>query len=165
MTYLLDLFSNKIIIVPILAWLVSQIMKIIIHAIVEREFRLERLVGDGGMPSAHSATVSSLVVMCGWGAGFDSAAFAISIIVSIIVMHDAMGVRREAGKHANTIKQLAEIVNGMFAEENEEVRTEKLKEFIGHTPLQVVSGAVLGIVIAIIAILLFNLPYCFNILA
>lgn len=161
---LLDLVSNKMIIVPIVAWLIAQVLKISIHAIVEREFRIERLFGDGGMPSAHSATVTSLMVMCGWGVGLDSAAFAISIIVSIIVMHDAMGVRREAGKHANTIKQLAEIVNGMFAGENEEVRTEKLKEFIGHTPLQVVLGAVLGAVVAIAAIAIFNMPYCFTLL-
>lgn len=162
MNYIIDFLNNKIILVPMLAWLAAQILKIIIHALVEREIRFERLVGDGGMPSAHSATVTSLVVMCGWGAGFDSAVFAVSIIVSIIVMHDATGVRREAGKHAKTIKQLAEIVNGMFAGENEEIRTAKLKEFIGHTPLQVVVGALLGAAVAIIFIAVFSMPYCFN---
>lgn len=163
MTYIIDFLCNKIIVIPIMAWFIAQVLKTVIHLLVERKFRIERMFGDGGMPSAHSATVSALVVMCAWGAGFGSAVFAVSIIVSIIVMHDAMGVRREAGKHANTIKQLADIVNGMFAGESEEVRTKNLKEFIGHTPLQVVSGAVLGTVVAIIAILILKLPYCFNV--
>lgn len=161
MEFIKDLFLNRVILVPIIAWFIAQVLKITIHALVEKKFRPERLFGDGGMPSAHSATVSALVIMCGWGEGFGSAAFAISIIVSIIVMHDAMGVRREAGKHANTIKQLAEIINGMFAGENEEIRTEKLKEFIGHTPVQVVSGAVLGVIVSIVCIAIFNLSYCF----
>ena len=164
MNYLLDFLTNEIILVPIVAWLTAQVFKIIIHALVERELRIERLFGDGGMPSAHSATVVSLVVMCGWGAGFSSAVFAVSMIVSIIVMHDATGVRQEAGKHAKTIKQMAEIINGMFAGENEEVRTAKLKEFIGHTPMQVVMGGILGGVVGILTIVIFDLPYCFSIL-
>lgn len=163
MTYILDFLCNKIIIVPVAAWFIAQVLKTIIHLLVEREFRIERMFGDGGMPSAHSATVFALVVMCAWGTGFGSGVFAVSIIVSIIVMHDAMGVRREAGKHANTIKQLADIVNGMFAGESEEVRTKNLKEFIGHTPLQVVLGAVLGAIVSTATILIFELPYCFNI--
>ncbi len=161
MEILKDIIFNKVIVVPVIAWFMAQVVKVIIHALVEKEFRPERLFGDGGMPSAHSATVSALVIMCGWSGGFGSAAFAISIIVSLIVMNDAMGVRREAGKHANTIKQLAEIINGMFAGESEEVRTEKLKEFIGHTPLQVIFGATLGVVVSISCIAIFGLPYCF----
>lgn len=161
MNYLIDLITNEIILVPIVAWLTAQIFKILIHALVEKELRIERLFGDGGMPSAHSATVVSLVVMCGWGAGFDSAVFAVAMIVSIIVMHDATGVRQEAGKHAKTIKQMAEIINGMFVGENEEVRTAKLKEFIGHTPMQVVMGGILGAVVGILAIIILGSPYCF----
>ena len=165
MTYLMDFLNNKIILVPIAAWFIAQVFKILIHALVEKEIRIERLFGDGGMPSGHSATVVSLVVMCGWGMGFDSAVFAIATMMSIIVMHDATGVRREAGKHAQIIKQMAEIINGMFAGENEEVRTAKLKEFIGHTHMQVIMGGILGGIVGILTIIIFDLPYGFNIAA
>ena len=164
MEYLFDFLNNKVIFVPIVAWIIAQVMKVIIHALVEKELRIERLFGDGGMPSAHSATVVSLVVMCGWGAGFDSGLFALATIFAIVVMHDATGVRREAGKHAQKIIEIADIINGMFAGETEEVRTAKLKEFIGHTPIQVTMGGILGGVVGILAIIIGKLPYCFGVL-
>ena len=74
-------------------------------------------------------------------------------------MHDASGVRRETGKQANTIKQLAELMNGMFLEKDEKIRTEKLKEFVGHTPMQVFFGALLGALVSVIAIIIFKIPY------
>lgn len=159
MTFWQDLFSNYIIFIPMIAWLVAQLLKFIIHLLVEREFRIERIFGDGGMPSAHSATVSSLVVMCGWTVGVGSAVFAVSLILAIIVMHDATGVRREAGKQATAVKQLADVFNAMFLEKDEAIRTEKLKEFIGHTPLQVFFGSIVGIIVAVICISVLKLPY------
>lgn len=154
-----DFFTNPLILVPISAWFIAQVLKVIIKFLVDHEFSLERLFGDGGMPSGHSATVTSLMVMCGWCCGLGSVPFAISAILAVVVMHDATGVRREAGKQATSIKQLAEIINGMFLEKDEAIRTEKLKEFVGHTPLQVFFGAFLGIIVAIVALLISGTEY------
>ena len=149
MQHLIDFITNACLLVPIAAWLIAQIIKIIINALVNKELRLERLWGDGGMPSGHSATVCSLAVMCGFTYGFGSGVFAISVVLATIVMNDAVGVRREAGKQAVTLKQLAELVNGAIADPDEQVRTEKLKELVGHTPLQMVFGALLGILVSL----------------
>lgn len=154
-----DFFTNPAMVVPICAWFIAQLLKVIIKLLVDHKFSFERMFGDGGMPSGHSATVMSLCVISGWSAGLGSVLFAISAILAIVVMHDASGVRREAGKQANTIKQLAEIMNGMFLGKDEKIRTEKLKEFVGHTPMQVVFGALLGATVSIIAIIIFKIPY------
>ena len=149
MQHLINFITNACLLVPIAAWLIAQIIKIIINALVNKELRLERLWGDGGMPSGHSATVCSLAVMCGFTYGFGSGVFAIAVILATIVMNDAVGVRREAGKQAVTLKQLADLVNGAIADPDEQVRTEKLKELVGHTPLQMVFGALLGILVSL----------------
>ena len=96
------------------------------------------------MPSGHSATVTSLMIMTGYTAGTGSVSFALSLMFAAIVMHDAVGVRREAGKHAVSIKELAEAVNKTFLGTNEEIRTENLKVLVGHTPLQVFFGFLLS---------------------
>lgn len=154
-----DFFTNPLIITPVVAWGIAQILKMLIHSLVERKFDINRLFGDGGMPSGHSATVCSLVVMCAWCAGFDSAVFAVSIIVAIIVMHDARGVRRETGKQAQSIKELAGLINGIFLDPDKKVRTERLKEFVGHTPLQVFFGAILGILVGALSVVICEIPY------
>ena len=159
MQILKDLISNHMLLAPVAAWLISQILKLIIHALVDGKFSIERLYGDGGMPSTHSATVMALAVMCGWCCGFASVEFAIGVIFASVVMRDATGVRREAGKHATVIKELVKGINAMFLEKDEQIRTEKLKEFVGHTPLQVTFGAILGAVIAIVYISVFSVPY------
>ena len=125
MEHFIDFLTNKCLIVPIAAWLISQILKIIINALVHKEFRIERLWGDGGMPSGHSATVCSLAVMCGFTYGFGSGIFAIAAILATIVMNDAVGVRREAGKQAVTLKQLAELVNAQSRAEILNVRAHR----------------------------------------
>ena len=158
----MELVTNRILVAPLCAWLIAQVLKVIIHALVERRFDAARLIGDGGMPSAHSATVSALVAMCAWGCGFGSPIFAVALILAIIVMHDATGVRRETGKQANTIKQIADIINGIFAGKDEEVRTEKLKEFVGHTPVQVFFGALLGVAVSVAYINIGGLGYGFS---
>ena len=152
---ILDIFTNDILIVSLTAWVAAQIVKLIINLIIERRFSLERLFGDGGMPSGHSATVMSLAVICGWTQGFDSAVFAVAFVFAVVVMHDACGVRRETGKQAATIKELAEALDSLVRERDYKVKTEKLKVLVGHTPLQVFFGAMLGITVAVIYILLF----------
>ena len=145
----LKIFTNPILLIPTCSWFVAQVLKTVISAIMNRKLTLERLVGDGGMPSGHSATVMSLAMMCGFEAGFDSVAFAISMILAVIVMHDASGVRRETGKQAASIISMAEVINDYLSESDTNIKTDKLKVLVGHTPLQVLFGALLGIVISV----------------
>lgn len=149
-----ELINNEILWVSLLAWAVAQILKLLISSIVNRKFDFKRLVGDGGMPSVHTAFVSALAAMCGGVCGFDSVYFAISLVFLLVVMRDAIGVRRETGKQAKSIKELAETINQIFLEKDEEIRTEKLKEFVGHTPLQVFFGLITGVSVALIYLLI-----------
>ena len=142
-----ELVSNPILICAAITWATAQILKTIIHAIVNKSLDPRRLFGDGGMPSAHSATVTSVAVSCGFVCGFDSPIFAVALIFAFIVMHDAMGVRLETGKQAKVLNDLMEI---FYTEGTPE---QKLKEFVGHTPLQVISGFVLGLIVASIIFL------------
>ena len=147
---ILKIFTNQFLLVPVASWAIAQILKTIINAIMNKRLELSRLVGDGGMPSGHSATVTSLAVLCGLICGFGSAEFAISAILAVIVMHDALGVRRETGKQAVSIIKISELLNDYLSENNPNLKTDKLKVLVGHTPLQVVCGAVLGAVVAIV---------------
>ena len=155
-----DFLGNGILWTGIVSWLVAQLLKIIINLLVERKFEWERLWGDGGMPSGHSATVTAIAFTSGWCFGFGSVYFAIAGTLAVIVMHDAVGVRREAGKQATSIKQLAELINQLAEEKDDVVRTDKLKELVGHTPLQVFFGFLLGAGITLVAVLVFGLEYC-----
>lgn len=128
-------------------WLVAQVLKTVIHMWFNRKFVAERLIGSGGMPSSHSATVCALVTAAGFEYGGGSFQFAMAAIFAIIVMYDAMGVRRETGIQAKVLNEMME----MFIHMGKEMSVEdKLKEFVGHTPLQVLMGALLGIGIAVL---------------
>ena len=139
---------NPILLAGVVAWLVSQLSKAIIHLIITKRFQWDRLFGDGGMPSSHSATVTAVAVMTGLRCGWDSPIFAIAAILAVIVMHDAMGVRQETGKQAKVINSMVELINSFGR--GELTSEETLKEFVGHTRRQVVVGAVLGGVIALV---------------
>ncbi len=153
MDWLIDAVTNPVLIVPALSWLTAQVLKAIINALVNRRFSFSRLVGDGGMPSGHSATVVSLATMCGLTTGFSSVEFAIAAILAIIVMHDATGVRREAGKQAMSIISILAVIDEFVVEKDKTIKSEKLKVMIGHTPLQVSAGALLGFIVAMVAYL------------
>lgn len=157
MEILLKIITNPVLIVPACSWLIAQVLKSIISAIVNKKFSFDRLVGDGGMPSGHSATVTALAVMCGLSpdAGFDSTIFGLAVMFAIVVMHDALGVRRETGKQAVSIIKMSELLNDYFSERDEFIKTDKLKVLVGHTPLQVVCGSLLGAAIAIIYYFIF----------
>ena len=155
MEILKEIFSNYVLLVPIASWIISQIIKMLINLIVYKKFSLERLFGDGGMPSAHSATVMCLMILVGWSVGFGSPIFALSFIFAVVVMRDAIGVRRETGKQAASIKQLADAVNSIFHTPDSKIKTEKLKLLVGHTPLQVLCGVIIGAVVAVLYIVLF----------
>ena len=141
MKWLVDMFTNPFIVVPMSSWMIAQFLKVIIHAIVNKKFDKERLFGDGGMPSGHTATVMSLAVFAGLCCGFDSFQFAVCMILAIIVGHDAMGVRLETGKQAVVINEIIESIDVLVSDELPDV---KLKELVGHTPWQVFAGAVVG---------------------
>ena len=147
---ILNIFTNHFLLVPAFAWLVAQILKTIISAIMTKRVSLSRLVGDGGMPSGHSATVTALAMMCGLFQGFGSVEFGISMILAIVVMHDALGVRRETGKQAESIINISKMLNDYFNEHDKKIKTDKLKVLVGHTPLQVVCGALLGVLVAVL---------------
>ena len=147
MTFLTDLVHNSIFISAITGWLVAQVLKSIIHIIVNKQFVAERLVGGGGMPSSHSATVCAMATAAGIRYGGGSFEFAIAAIFAIVVMYDAMGVRQETGKQGKILNEMMEI----FTQMGKNIDAEKaLKEFVGHTPLQVLMGAILGIAIAVL---------------
>lgn len=126
-------------------WLSAQILKVFTGIFKVRKFSVPALLfGNGGMPSSHSASVCALAVSCGLCYGFDSGYFAIALLFAIIVMGDAAGVRRETGEQA---KVLNRIMQDMFKPGHQEEIQRNLKELVGHTPLQVLMGGLLGVVI------------------
>jgi acid phosphatase family membrane protein YuiD len=142
MNWLQELITNRFLLTGISSWFVAQLAKTIIHAIINKKLVLERMVGDGGMPSGHSATVTSLAVISALSFGFDSFQFAVTALLAVIVCHDAMGVRLETGKQAQIINEMVEAFEIWTKKELPEI---KLKEFVGHTPIQVIAGILLGI--------------------
>ncbi len=143
MQYLQDFLDNRILIAALVAWAIAQAIKAILYTIVNREFKFERLVGSGGMPSSHAATVCALTTAVAMQFGFGSFEFAISFVLTSVVLHDARGVRQEAGKQAVTITAIVDhlIKEGKILE----LPNWELKELIGHTPLQVLIGSIMGI--------------------
>ena len=142
MNWLHELITNRFLITGVSSWFVAQLAKTIIHAIINKKLVLERMVGDGGMPSGHSATITSLAMISGLSFGFDSFQFAVTALLATIVCHDAMGVRLETGKQAQIINEMMEAFEVWTKKDLPEV---KLKEFVGHTPIQVIAGILLGI--------------------
>ena len=133
-------FTNKFLYVPLLLWFCIQVFKVIWDLVETKQFNFKRIMGAGGMPSSHSAVVTSLATLVGRSQGFGSPMFAIALILALVVMYDAAGVRRAAGKQA---KLLNKIVNtpGLTTGEVQE----KLVEVLGHTPVEVMVGALIGI--------------------
>ncbi len=143
MEFFKGFLENKILIAALVAWAIAQAAKAILYTVINREFRMERLVGSGGMPSSHAATVCALATAVAKQFGLASFEFAISFVLASVVLHDARGVRQEAGKQAVTITAIIDhlLKEGTIIELPEW----ELKELIGHTPLQVLIGSILGI--------------------
>lgn len=144
MSYLQQFMSNSVFITALLGWFSAQVLKIILSW--DKKLDFKRIVGSGGMPSSHASFVMALTMAVGFESGFDSPLFAISAVMSFVVMYDAAGIRRSAGQQAAILNKLVEsLVNA------DRPKTEKrLKELLGHTPIEVFGGAILGIIIAII---------------
>jgi acid phosphatase family membrane protein YuiD len=147
MSWLIDLITNPFLLAGISGWFYAQVLKTIIYMIINKKLDATRLVGDGGMPSGHSATVTSIAVLIGLVRGTGTVEFAISLILAIIVCHDATGVRRETEKQAYIINELVKAFEELSEDKLPEV---KLKQFVGHTPIQVLAGITLGIINAVI---------------
>ncbi len=142
------IYENRILLTGLVAWISSQLIKTIIHLIIHKKLVWERLMGDGGMPSSHSATVMAIAIATGMQCGWDSPVFAVAGILALIVMHDAKGVRQETGKQAKVINNILQLFESMG--QGKLTPEETLKELVGHTQRQVFVGAGLGIVIAVL---------------
>ena len=164
MDALKGLLGNYILDVAVVAWFAAQLIKVVLAYIPNRKVNWERMVGAGGMPSSHSSFVCAIAVAMAKKQGYTSPMFALALGFAAVVMYDAMGVRRAAGEQAKVLNQMALDVKDMFQmliEEFEslasgkktgigEAPSKKLKEFLGHTPLEVFCGALLGILIAVL---------------
>ena len=147
MNWFQKLLSNPFLLIGLSSWFWAQLIKTIIHAIVTKSIDFTRLIGDGGMPSGHSATVSSLATAAALVYGLGSFEFAMAFIFAIVVCKDAMGVRLETGKQAKLLNEFIDL----FAKLEQPLSDqEKLKELVGHTPLQVCMGGLLGVATGIL---------------
>ena len=142
MSIIEKIVTNKCIYIPFLLWLIIQLSKFITDLIINKKINLKRLMGAGGMPSSHSAVVSSIAILIGREYGFDSGIFALALIMAFVVMYDAAGIRRAAGKQASILNRILE-TPGLTTGEVQE----KLIEALGHTPVQVFVGAILGAIV------------------
>ncbi len=140
-----DFITSKYIFVPVSIWVFIQLWKFLFNLIKTKKVDLKRLLGAGGMPSSHSAVVTSLTTLIGKSEGFGSPIFALSLIFALVTMYDASGIRRAAGKQARILNQIINSKNMSDIEVQG-----KLIELLGHTPFEVFVGAVLGIVYALL---------------
>lgn len=144
-----DIFQNRVLLAGMLGWFIAQGLKVLLTLIMYKRFDIERFFGSGGMPSSHSAMVMALTVSVGRSVGFDSALFAVALIFATVVMYDASGVRRAAGKQARVLNN---IVRELMTEGITALQGEELKELLGHTPVEVIAGAILGSIIALVIV-------------
>ncbi len=141
-----EFWSNDILMATITAWFIAQVLKVILVCIINKKLDFGRMIGSGGMPSSHSSFVVSLAVSVGLKMGFGSPIFAVCACFALVVMYDAAGVRRSAGQQAKILNQLVDNWGRGDFDDTEK----RLKELLGHTPMEVLAGAVLGIMVALI---------------
>lgn len=143
MNFLREFFSNPVLIPAGIAWTIAQTIKVPLDYLRTRRWNWVLLLRTGGMPSSHSALVSSVAHAIGLHAGFDSAAFAAAVTLAIVVIYDATGIRRQAGKHATLINAM---IQDLAA--GHPLKEEQLREVLGHTPMEALAGTLLGISVA-----------------
>lgn len=143
MGVVLDILGNRVIQAAVLSWAAAQALKVILTLILSGRFDSGRVLGSGGMPSSHSSMVCAMLMVIGFQEGFASSIFALAFCFAGVVMYDAAGVRRSTGKNAAVLNHLLDGLagNGYVFDE------ERLKELVGHTPIQVLAGALLGVLI------------------
>ena len=151
---MVKLSYNYVLTSAIIAWSAAQIIKTVLHLFKTKKFNIERLFGSGGMPSSHSSLVCSATIAICRKCGEGSPEFALMFILAMIVMYDAMGVRRAAGLHARELNKMHKlfVIKEIFTadEIQRDNKKKELKEFLGHTPFEVLGGALLGILVAMI---------------
>ena len=145
MNNFMGFIQNKYIIIPILLWFFIQLFKLLYDLVTTKKFNFKRILGAGGMPSSHSAVVVSLATMIGKDVGVDKPIFALALLFAFVVMYDAAGIRRAAGKQARLLNKIVE-TPGLTGIEV----SEKLVEVLGHTPFQVIVGALIGLTAGLI---------------
>ena len=148
MNYLILLISNKLFIAAVISWAIAQVVKTLINCIMTKSFDPGRLIGSGGMPSSHSAFVSALATSAFITVGPDSPVFAVCFVLAFVVMYDAMNVRRETGKQAELLNQITEIFSANY--EEFDTPEKALKVLIGHTPIQVLFGFLIGVIVGVV---------------
>jgi uncharacterized protein len=140
---LLEIFTNRILIIGLVAWALAQIIKIPVEYILKKRWDWALLLRAGGMPSSHTALITSITHCIGLYIGFGSALYALSFVLAMIVIYDATGIRRQAGKHAAIINTIiSDLAHG------HPLRQEQLREMLGHTPLEAITGVLFGLIIA-----------------
>ncbi|KXZ39645.1 hypothetical protein SAMN05661008_00678 [Alkalithermobacter thermoalcaliphilus JW-YL-7 = DSM 7308] len=145
MVFIEEVSKNDVFIACITAWFIAQLLKVILTLIFNNQIDISRFVGSGGMPSSHSSIVTSLTTGVGIKRGYSSVEFAISLVLALIVMYDAAGVRRAVGKQAKILNTMIEDIH---AHRKDVFNEKRLKELVGHTPVEVLAGALLGIIVA-----------------
>jgi acid phosphatase family membrane protein YuiD len=144
------LLANEVFWAAVLANVVAQGLKLVIYSLLERRWSWERMLESGGMPSSHSATVAALATGVGLKTGLDSILFAVTLVFALIVMYDATGIRRAAGQQAELLNDLVEELRTVL---HEGFKPTPLKELLGHTYLEVLMGAILGVLVASVYLL------------
>ncbi len=140
-----DFGQNRVLIIALIAWAIAQILKVAIVLVQERRVAWHFFITSGGMPSSHTATVCSLATAVAMTEGVSSIFFSISVVLAFIVMYDAAGVRQSVGQHSAVLNRMLKEIS--FKTSRAELQ-KNLREFVGHTPLQVIIGALLGILVA-----------------
>lgn len=143
MTFFQGIFKNEVFNVSITSWFIAQALKVMLTLLTQKKFDLYRFVGSGGMPSSHSSIVMGLSTAVGLKNGWDSVLYALSLVFALIVMYDAAGVRRAVGKQAIILNKILQ-----DKQKHKQIEEKRLKELVGHTPIEVFAGALLGILIA-----------------
>lgn len=143
MTFITELFKNDVFNASLTSWFIAQAMKVVLTLLTKKKFDLYRFVGSGGMPSSHSSMVMGLSTAVGLKAGWDSTSYGIALVFALIIMYDAAGVRRAVGKQAIILNKILEDKH-----KHRPIKDKRLKELVGHTPVEVFAGALLGIVVA-----------------
>lgn len=149
MDFISMFFSNGVLCSALLSWFSAQMIKTLLVLITTKKFVAERIFGPGGMPSAHSASVTALTIATSRVCGVQSVEFALAFVFAAVVMYDATSVRRQAGEHAKAINKVVDKVDQM-EEDDDDLDIRELKEVLGHTPLEVLAGALLGIIISML---------------
>ncbi len=147
MQWIKEICSNNCLVICALAWFTAQFLKFILNLIIRKKVRFERLYGSGGMPSSHTALVSSLVMAVARFEGISSTYFALAVAFAAVVIYDAMGVRRQAGEHAKLLNKIIDSED-YLKNDFEDDDDYELKELLGHTPLEVLGGAMVGILVS-----------------